>query len=74
MVLDWFPRTLGWRGVSLDGAGPDDILSNTGKARDTGVGRTWSVGWRSPQVASRSCGCGEWVLWLETLEREEDAV
>lgn len=46
MVLDWFFRILGWRGVFLDGVGLDDIFFNIGKVRDIGVGRTWSVGWR----------------------------
>lgn len=68
-----FPRSLEWREVSLDRAGPDDILLNTGKAR-TQVQGAWCGGWGSPQVASRRCGCAEWVLWLKALEREEDTV
>lgn len=77
LIRQWFwagfPRSLEWREVSLDRADPDGILLNTGKASNTGVGSTWSVG-GSPQVISRSCGRGEWVLWLEALEREEDTV
>lgn len=52
LIRQWFwagfPRSLEWREVSLDRAGPDDILLNTGKARNTGVGSTWSVGVVSP--------------------------